>query len=199
MKEYSKNTINYYNSIAEKYIKSDAAIVVEDRINQFIGFLGESSSIIDIGCGPGHDTNYLSEKGFSALGIDLSDNMIDLARQNNKGQFQTMDFLNMDLQNNLFDGAWCSSVLVHIRKTDVPNFFDKVSKILKPNGILGIITAQKQRRVIDPSDTRTYVMYERNELESYLKQSGFEILVSDSFPYGGKNRLFIISKNVKRK
>jgi hypothetical protein len=40
-------------------------------------------------------------------------------------------------------------------------------------------------------------MYDKSELEEQLGNQGYEILVSDTFPYGGKDRLFLLSKNKK--
>jgi len=37
-------------------------------------------------------------------------------------------------------------------------------------------------------------MFENEELEKYLKNAGFEILVSEVFQFGGNNRLFIIAR-----
>lgn len=193
MKEYSRRTVNYYDKIAEDYIKSDAAVVLKDKIGEFLIQLS-GKKILDVGCGPGHDTNYLTEIGYECLGIDLSPNMIQLARQNNKGSFEVMDFFNMNFEDKSFDGLWCSSVFVHIEKKDLSKFIPQTYRILKDSGILGLITAQKQEKVRNSLDTRKYVMYDQSELEDYLTAFDFRILRSEVFPYGGRNRLFIICK-----
>jgi hypothetical protein len=64
-------------------------------------------------------------------------------------------------------------------------------------GVLGIITVKKQNIVKNENDTREYVMYGKKELERYLKDEGYKILVSEVFPYGGKKRLFLICQNKK--
>lgn len=122
--------------------------------------------------------------------------MIKLARQNFKGKFKVMDFFDLKLENDSFDGMWCSSIFVHIKKDDLPELLKNSRKVLKNDGILGIITAQKQKRIKSQNDTRTYIMYDEKELENYLKEAGYKILLSEVFPYGGKNRIFVISKKV---
>src|SRR5699024_8885532 len=44
-------------------------------------YVTEGSSVIDIGCGSGYGTYKLYEAGFNATGIDLSPNMIELAKE----------------------------------------------------------------------------------------------------------------------
>lgn len=195
MKRYTRKTIKFYDDIAERYIKSDAAVVLKDKIDRFIKLL-LGKKVLDVACGPGHDTDYLTRKGFDCLGIDLSEKMIDIARQNFKGKYEIMDFFNLKLRDNLFDGMWCSSIFVHIQKKDLPRLLKNSKKVLKNNGVIGIITAAKQKRIKDRNDTRTYTMYEKEELENYLEKAGFKTLFAEIFPYGEKSRIFIISKKI---
>jgi len=193
MKEYTKKTIKFYDGIAEKYIISGAAIVLKDKIDKFIKLL-PGKYVLDVACGPGHDTDYLTKRGFNCFGIDLSERMIGLAKKNFKGKYEVMDFFDLKLGDELFDGMWCSSIFVHIKKNDLPKLLKDSTRVLRVNGIIGIITAAKQKKVRDKSDTREYVMYEKKELEGNLEKAGFKILFAEIFPYGGRNRVFIIAK-----
>jgi ubiquinone/menaquinone biosynthesis C-methylase UbiE len=195
MKKYTQKTIEYYDSIAEKYIESGAGVVLKEQIGRFIKLL-PGKKVLDVACGTGHDTNYLTKKGFDCLGIDLSEKMINIAQKKFKGRYAIMDFLNLKLENELFDGMWCSSIFVHIQKKDLPMLLKNSKKLLKDNGIIGIITAAKQKKSRSQSDTRFYNMYKKDELVNYLKKAGFETLVAEIFTYGGRNRLFIISKKI---
>jgi len=196
MKKYTKRTVNYYNSIANDYFKSNAAKVVKDKIDCFINLL-PGKKVLDVACGTGHDTDYLTKKGFDCLGIDLSRKMIEIAKKNFEGKFEIMDFFNLRFRDNSFDKLWCSSVFVHVAKNDLPKLLMNLKKILKNNGLLGIITVKKQKIIRNKGDSRIYVMYGKRDLEGYLKKSGYQILVSTAFIHGGKKRLFIICKNKK--
>lgn len=195
MKKYTQKTIKFYDDIAEKYIKSDAAVVLKDKIDKFINLL-PGNKVLDVACGPGHDTDYLTKKGFDCVGIDLSEKMISLAQKNFKGKYEVMDFFDLKFKNNSFNGIWCSSIFVHIKKIDLPKLLKNSKKILRNNGIIGIITAVKQKRVKDKNDTRTYIMYRKEELEGYLEKAGFKTLFSEIFSYGGRDRIYIISKKI---
>lgn len=196
MKRYTRKTINYYNKIAGDYFRSSAAIVIKNKIDQFISSLS-GKKVLDVGCGPGHDTNYLRKKGIDCTGIDLSERMIEIARQNFGEKFEIMDFFNLKFKNDYFDGLWCSSVFVHVARNDLNKILGNFRKVLKNNGSLGIITVQKQKVIKNKNDTRAYIMYGKKELEDYLRRNGYKILVSETFIYGGKKRLFIIAKNKK--
>ena len=65
-----------HNAIAEKYYE-----LYKDDISDlkyFDLFLeGCKSKILDLGCGMGHYSNYMYNKGFDVVGIDFSQNMIN--------------------------------------------------------------------------------------------------------------------------
>jgi len=196
MKKYTRKTINYYNDVANDYFRSSAAVVVKNKIDQFIKSLS-GKKVLDVGCGPGHDANYLRKNGIDCIGIDLSEKMIKIAKQNFGEKFEIIDFFNLKFKSGYFDGLWCSSVFVHVAKKDLSKILENFKKVLKNNGSLGIITVQKQKVIKNKNDTRAYIMYGKKELEGYLRRVGYKILVSETFVYGDKKRLFIITKNKK--
>ena len=196
MKKYTKKTIKYYNDIANDYFRSNAAVVMKDKIDKFISLL-PGEKVLDVACGPGHDTDYLTKKGFNCLGIDLSEKMIEIAKQNSRGKFEVMDFFNLKFEDDTFDGLWCSSVFVHVAKKDLFQLLGNFKRMLKNEGVLGLITVKKQKIKRDKSDTRKYVMYEKKEFENYLLRSGYKILLLEVFVYGEKERLFVIAQNKK--
>lgn len=199
-KKYSLTTAAYYDSIAERYAEGSAAVVVTEQIDQFIDSLPARARVLDLACGPGHDTNYLKAKGLAATGADLSANMLSLAQSLAGGGFTLMDFFNLGFDLEAFEGVWASSAIVHIKREDLSVFLAEVTRVLKPNGVFGIITAQRSQGDPErnPDDPREYSMYGLNELQSYLETSGFEVQKASSFKYGGKNndkdRIFIIAR-----
>jgi len=192
MKNYTKKTIEFYNQHIEKYIKS-GAVVLKDKINKF-AILISGNKILDVACGPGHDTDYLTKKGFDCLGIDLSEKMIRFAKKNYQGKFRVMDFFHLDFKRGSFNGIWCSSALVHVDKDDLVKLLKNFKKLLRKNGILGIITPGKQKRIQRKKDTRIFTMFDKKELEEYLKAVNFEIVQSQTFFFKKMKWLFIISK-----
>lgn len=191
-KPYSRETASYYDKITPEYVQSDAMRVLPERLDPFISLL-PGSCVLDVACGPGHDTEYLRQSGVNAVGIDLSRQMITQAQQKSGDIFSIMDALNLAFPSESFDGLWCSSIFVHLKKPDVPTFLTDTNRLLKKAGVLGIITAHTHERNSRPEDTRTYTMYDLSELNQYVSSAGFAIFTSELFPYGGKDRIYMLA------
>lgn len=192
MKMYTKGTIDFYNKHAEYYIKS-GTVVFKNLINKFIGLL-KGSNVLDVGCGPGHDTDYFTSKGFNCLGIDLSKRMIAYARKNYRGKFRVLDFFNPRFKENTFDGVWCSAAIIHVDKKDLRKLMKNFFRILKNDGLLGVIVPRYYKRHKEKNDTRIFNMFYKNELEKILVQNGFKITHSEIFDFAKKKWIFVISK-----
>jgi len=193
MKEYTKQTIEFYNEYFKKYIKKGGAIVLKNKINIFIKLL-PGHKVLDVGCGPGHDTDYLTKKGSDCLGIDLSEKMINYAKENYKGKFKIMDFFDLKFKENTFDGIWCSSALTHVDKRDLAQLLKNLFVILKRGGVLGIIVPKAQKRSKNKKDTRIFSMFHKYEIEGYLIKNGFKIIKSEIFSSLKEKWIFLISK-----
>lgn len=67
----------------------------------------QGKSLLEIGCGTGHWSRYFSEKGFEVTGIDISEEMINIARGKNIPHccFQMANGRNLPFADNSFDVA----------------------------------------------------------------------------------------------
>ena len=63
-----------------KFLKKDQKYIVEDR------------TILDLGCGTGRNSNYLSERGNSVIGIEISKTAIRIAEARAKAQNLAVDY-----------------------------------------------------------------------------------------------------------
>lgn len=195
MKKYTKKTIEFYDKYIAKYTRN-STVVLKRKINKFIKLL-PGPKILDVACGPGHDTDYLTKKGFDCLGIDLSKKMIEYAKKNYQGKFKVMDFFNLKFKANTFDGIWCSSALTHVTKEDLNKLLKDFLKIIKKEGVLGIIIPKMKKRNRKKTNTRVFTMFYRYEISKYLIESGFRIISSDIFSLGNINWIFVIVKKPK--
>ncbi|HLR14711.1 MAG TPA: class I SAM-dependent methyltransferase [Bacillota bacterium] len=98
-----------------------------------------SGNVIDIGCGDGYGTHLLKENGYDVLGVDLSEEMIALAREKKIHEdipFQQGDICSLPFQDNAFDGALIVNV---IEWTEQPlQALHELRRILKPGGVICI-------------------------------------------------------------
>ncbi len=93
--------------------------------------------VLEIGCGTGRHTVRLARQGNRVTGIDLSANMLAIARDKLKGardvRLLEADIMSCDLPGS-FDAALAALVVEHI--ADLPRFFARVAAMLKPGGEL---------------------------------------------------------------
>lgn len=139
-----KNTSNvshifnkYANLYQDKYMNVD---LYGETLDLFCDSIQANlAKILDIGCGPGNVTQYLLKKcsEFDVLGIDLAENMIELAQINNPhSRFQTMDCRKISQVPESFDGIMCGFCLPYLDQVEVTKLIKDASALLNKNGIL---------------------------------------------------------------
>jgi phosphoethanolamine N-methyltransferase len=154
--------------------------------------LQAGQNVLDIGCGTGGACFYVADNyDVSALGIDCSEAMIQIAkerasRQNNGVliDFQLADIVEKEFPEVSFDVIYSRDVLVHI--FDKTKLFEKTFSWLKPGGKLLIsdycIGEGKLSEGI-----KTYITQRQYDMETLcrykelLEQAGFsDVIAQDS-------------------
>jgi SAM-dependent methyltransferase len=96
-----------------------------------------SGRVGDLGCGPGRITTYLAGHGLDAFGVDLSPEMVAVARSSYPGlSFEVGDLFNLDLPDGGLGGALAWYSLVHTPPEDLPKVFAEIRRVLAPGGLL---------------------------------------------------------------
>ncbi len=122
-----KNVFEYIK-IAEGYDGRELISILE-------GILPPSSTVLELGMGPGKDLDILSEN-FKVTGSDLSKVFIDLYRKKNPGaDLLLLDAVTLKTPRK-FDCIYSNKVLQHISKDDLKASFQRQGEILNDNGIL---------------------------------------------------------------
>jgi 2-polyprenyl-3-methyl-5-hydroxy-6-metoxy-1,4-benzoquinol methylase len=110
---------NIFNRLADKLFRKS----MYERYKRSISFILDNKfeSVLDVGCGSGRYSIDLAENGVSVTGVDLSQNMLDIAKKNSH-----------KFNNNYILGSYLD---VHIdSKHDVAilmGFFDYISNPLE--------------------------------------------------------------------
>jgi len=81
-----------------------------------------SGPVIDAGCGPGHWTDFLHQRGVDISGVDLVPEFIAIARARfPKVPFRACSLRAVDVADGSLNGvlAWYS--LIHLEPTELPN------------------------------------------------------------------------------
>ena len=111
-------------------------------INQALASLRPGSRVLDVGCGTGRPvSDCLALAGHQVFGIDISQTMIDLARQ----QVATGEFIKVDMRDyqpsGTFDAVFAVFSLFHLSHCDTYSMMFKFCEWLKPGGLLIIGTS----------------------------------------------------------
>jgi SAM-dependent methyltransferase len=97
--------------------------------------LPPNGSVIDVGCGPGHDSAAFAAAGFRVLGVDFCPEMVAVAAANYPSvRFRVWDLLSDESPGPPFDGAWASYVLVHVPASLQARAVSRLHAVLAPGG-----------------------------------------------------------------
>jgi SAM-dependent methyltransferase len=103
---------------------------------------GAGTSVGDIGCGTGRLMPYLSGKGLSPRGVDLSAEMIRVARRDHPGfGYDVADLRDLPFEAASLAGATCWYSLMFLAPGDRPAAFSELARVVRPGGYL--VTAFK--------------------------------------------------------
>jgi ubiquinone/menaquinone biosynthesis C-methylase UbiE len=132
-----------FGKIADSYDKwyDTARGAMYDRLEKkaFDHLLQKSyydKNLLEIGCGTGHWSKYFSEKGFKVVGIDTSEEMINIAGKKNIPNccFQVADGQNLPFADNSFDIAASITTLEFVENPG--KLLSEMARCVKPKGRL---------------------------------------------------------------
>lgn len=176
------NTINSYNANAHAFAssRSDQTAWAKEK-NTLISLSGKGS-VIDIGSGGGRDTQFFISKGYTYVGIDYSDGLLQEARLANPGAtFLKQSVYNLKFPPKTFDLFWACAILLHIPKHKINVALQSIRRILKPHAV-GCITLKKGEgeRVVQGDHkglnySRFFSFYEQDEFAEVLHKNEFTI------------------------
>jgi MPBQ/MSBQ methyltransferase len=99
-------------------------------------------NVLDVGCGLGGSARYIADEyGCSVIGIDLTDEYIDVANKltefvklTDKVSFKQASALELPFPSENFDIVWTEHTQMNISNKE--KFYSELSRVLKPNGRL---------------------------------------------------------------
>ena len=136
------DTRHGYNTIAAPYaelFRAELAAKPLDRamLTAFAEIVGGAGPVVEVGSGPGRVTAYLDQLGLDISGIDLSPEMVALARRTYPElRFDEGSMTALDLADGRSpaSSAWYS--IIHIPPVLLPEVFAEFRRVLAPGGHL---------------------------------------------------------------
>ncbi len=177
----SKQASSVYDKIAEPYAKKFSE--PSEYIEEFLDLLPKNAKVLDIGCGVGVDAGFMVSEGFKITGIDLSKEMLSIARQKfPQIDFRQQDIRELDFPPNTFDGILASCSLIHIPKKDVSPLLKKFHKILSKDGkiYIGLQEGNSEEIFVEgpfkPDEKLFLNVISFDEIKNLLVENGFSIV-----------------------
>lgn len=159
--------------------------VLNPSILDFVKRLPKSPRVLDLGCGPGHESMRLSRSGADVVGVDFSEECIKTARERCPGvTFEVLDFRELDQRFGTFDGVWACASLIHIEPKELPIVLRGTAGVLKRNGYLivmvmtgeGVLEEKSNLEVDGWKLRRTVYGYTRESFTAIAEKAGFEFV-----------------------
>ena len=175
-----------YDHVAEKY-----AATFLDELNRkpfdrelldaYADRLRGQGLVLEVGCGPGHIGRYLHDRGVEVAGVDLSPEMVAVARRLNPDmRFEVGDMAALDIEDASLAGIIAFYSVIHIPRDDVPGVLREFRRVLRAGGEF-VISAHGGTGVLRREDfieepvPMEATLFERDELVGLIEGAGFRL------------------------
>lgn len=209
-KENKKNVEEGYNVIAQQYFDTYASDKTDlEYFDIFAKTLSKSSVILDVGCGMGHYSKYLYDKGLCVIGVDFSEGMLKIARE----KYPEIDFIKADvcyLKNHInikFDGIVIAFLFHHLSKPEVERCLLEIKYLCKPNANLLLIIEEGPNTYLKeepfaPEFIYSINKYTKKEISDILNKSSFCVKhiidkkpqENDSYAFSEENTMIVFAE-----
>ena len=113
----------------------------------FASYFTKNCNVLDIACGEGYGSAYLSKNAKEVIGVDISPETVEWAKKtyiNHNLKFITgsCEMIPVD-GKNIFDVIVSFETIEHIGEIQQFHFLEEVKRLLKPNGLFIVSTPNK--------------------------------------------------------
>ena len=159
--------------ITDKDIDETGLLEYKKYVEPILPLVNKNKAL-EVGCGIGRLTQYLVKDFKTVTALDISPNMIEIAKTRANADYLVGDGENYSLPDNTYDFAFSYIVFQHMQtKKLVRNNFKEIIRVLKKGGIAKIHIGTK---LIKKSHWSYGVVYTRNEAYELISSLGVKIL-----------------------
>lgn len=212
--------INKFGSMAERWWDPQGEFKTLHDINplriQFIRQYADIAGkrIVDVGCGGGILTEGLAKQGADMLGIDLSEELIDIADLHGLESGVSTHYQKIsaealaEQQPESFDHVTCMEMLEHV--PDPGSIISACARLVKPGGmvffstlnrqpkayLLAIVAAEHVLRML-PKGTHDFKTFIKpSELSQSARSAGLELQGMVGIEYNPLTRRFSLGRDI---
>ena len=109
-------------------------------------YAGSIASALDYGCGAGRSTRFLKRQGFDAVGVDVSQEMLEQARSKDRsGEYHHIPSGHLPFEDSAFDLVFSSFVFLEVsRIEEIEDILKEMKRVLRKDGIIIFVTASTE-------------------------------------------------------
>ena len=183
------NTRTSYDTDASGYAQQvhgllDGSPYLRASLSLFAELVGTAGGgpVADVGCGPGYVTRHLHDLGVNAFGIDLSPEMVAIARRDHPDlRFEVGTMTDLTLADDSVTGLIAFWSTIHVPDDAMPGVFGQFVRVLRPGGPLMIgfhvgdeVSHTSEGYSGSPINVRSY-RRRPAQVSHWLREAGFTI------------------------
>ncbi len=135
MKSYLDRTMSYYEIHARTYAEKTLSVDMGKIYQKFLKNVPCHGTILDAGSGSGRDTLKFLDQGYRVEAFDASPKLAALSTQVTGVPTRVLRFHELDITCR-YDGIWACASLLHLKRDELVDAFERLQRALKPNGAL---------------------------------------------------------------
>lgn len=173
-----------YDLFAEAFSKTRQAPWKEAA--DFLEELPENSRILDVGCGNGRHLTEAKARGLNAIGIDLSRNLLKIAKKKTGAPLALGNALSLPFKNRAFDYSICIAVVHHFKgEEERIACLKEIARATQKTMLVSVWAFEqekfKNRKTQDiqlgwnKDYPRFYHLFRRGELENLAARAGLKV------------------------
>jgi SAM-dependent methyltransferase len=169
-----------YSAIADQYIELFAGLehVRADDVRLIEHHLGHvEGPVLDLGCGPGHLTEYLRSLAADVTGIDLVPEFLEHARRTYPAAtFERGSFRSVARAASSVAGVLCYYSLIHVKPDEMETVLRGIRRLMVPGG--AIVIGFFLGTTVEPFEHKVACAYRwpTEELAAVLDLAGFVVI-----------------------
>ncbi len=166
-------TVDTYDAVAAEYESRHVdRTAIEPLLERFLDSC-DGNRILDVGCGPGWETETFDRRGYDVVGIDLSKKFLASADDRVPGRVARMDMRMPGFSSGSFNGIWACASFLHVPRGDALRTLEAFGNLLA-EGTIALAVKKGEGRTVGntyENDQRVFTRYTEPELRSLLAEA----------------------------
>ncbi len=188
---------NSYNKIASRYAAQRDQFKSIKYLEKFITYIPKGKTILDVGCGAGKPVDeFLVKNGYAVNGIDISERMIELAKQNVPDAFyEVKDMTKLADSEYCVDGIVSFYAIFHTPREGHLAILNKFTSFMPSGGTILITMGFSEWEGSEEfhGANMSWSHYGAAKNTELVEKAGFKIILNEIDTSGNEKHQIILA------